>query len=470
MARSLYSKFVLGYLIFGLLSVLTIATFSSGITRDYLIKDRANALYDEANDIAASCSLMYQGQHQDMDLFSTQLKNVSTYLHTETWVVNKSGVVIMDSKNGSRVHTTIPDFDPTATGNRSYTIGTYYKLFDQNVLSVSAPVTGNYTTYGYVLIHLPISEIANSQSHILDILYMTCAIIFGLSLIILVVFTITVYLPLRKIAAGANEYAAGNLNYRIKVKTHDEMGYLSNTLNYMSDELNKMEEYQRNFIANVSHDFRSPLTSIKGYVEAMLDGTIPPEMQERYLNVVLSETNRLTKLTKGLLTLNNFDDKGTYLELADFDINAIIRQTVETFRSLCWDKHISFQLTFEEESLYVNADVGKIQQVLYNLIDNAVKFSHPDSLIYISSLEKHGKVFVSVKDTGEGIAKDSLNKIWERFYKSDPSRGKDKKGTGLGLSIVKEIIQAHGENINVVSTQGVGTEFTFTLPCSKNKK
>lgn len=106
---------------------------------------------------------MYQGQHQDMDLFSTQLKNVSTYLHTETWVVNKSGVVIMDSKNGSRVHTTIPDFDPTATGNRSYTIGTYYKLFDQNVLSVSAPVTGNYTTYGYVLIHLPISEIANSQ-------------------------------------------------------------------------------------------------------------------------------------------------------------------------------------------------------------------------------------------------------------------------------------------------------------------
>ena len=112
MARSLYSKFILGYLIFGLLSVLTIASFSSGMTRDYLIKDRANALYDEANDIAASCSLMYQGQHQDMDLFSTQLKNVSTYLRTEIWVVNKSGVVIMDSKNGNRIHTTIPDFDP----------------------------------------------------------------------------------------------------------------------------------------------------------------------------------------------------------------------------------------------------------------------------------------------------------------------------------------------------------------------
>ena len=117
---------------------------------------------------------------------------------------------------------------------------------------------------------------------------MTCAIIFGLSLIILVVFTITVYLPLRKIAAGANEYAAGNLNYRIKVKTHDEMGYLSNTLNYMSDELNKMEEYQRNFIANVSHDFRSPLTSIKGYLEAILDGTIPPEMCGNFTSTAMT--------------------------------------------------------------------------------------------------------------------------------------------------------------------------------------
>ena len=463
MARSLYSKFVLGYLIFGLLSVLTIATFSSGITRDYLIKDRANALYDEANDIAASCSLMYQGQHQDMDLFSTQLKNVSTYLHTETWVVNKSGVVIMDSKNGARIHTIIPDFDPTATGNRSYTIGTYYKLFDQNVLSVSAPVTGNYTTYGYVLIHLPISEIANSQSHILDILYMTCAIIFGLSLIILVVFTITVYLPLRKIAAGANEYAAGNLNYRIKVNAHDEMGYLSNTLNYMSSELNKMEEYQHSFIANVSHDFRSPLTSIKGYLEAIKDGTIPPELYDKYLGILISETERLNKLTQGMLTLNSLDSKG-FLTRSNFDINRVIKDTAATFEGTCNAKDIVLDLTFAADIQMVYADLGKIQQVLYNLIDNAIKFSRENSVIYIQTSLKYEKVFVSVKDTGIGIPKESIKKIWDRFYKSDLSRGKDKKGTGLGLAIVKEIIQAHGENIDVISTQGVGSEFIFTLP------
>ena len=293
--------------------------------------------------------------------------------------------------------------------------------------------------------------------------------ILALSLIVLITFTFVVYFPIRRIIHGADEYAAGNLNYKIPVESNDEIGYLAASMNYMAGELNNSGESQRKFISNISHDFRSPLTSIKGYVEAMLDGTIPPEMQERYLNVVLSETNRLTKLTKGLLTLNNFDDKGTYLELADFDINAIIRQTVETFRSLCWDKHISFQLTFEEESLYVNADVGKIQQVLYNLIDNATKFSHNDASIKIETSIKNEKVLISVKDSGIGIPAESIKKIWDRFYKTDLSRGKDKRGTGLGLAIVKEIIQAHNEHINVISTEGVGTEFIFTLPLAKKE-
>ena len=346
----------------------------------------------------------------------------------------------MDSLGGTRVQSSISDFDPASIGNRSYTIGDYYGMFNGNVLSVSAPITGNYNTYGYVLIHLPISEINQSQNGILSILYITSAVLFGLSLIILLVFTQTVYLPLRKITVGANEYAAGNLDYRIDVKTHDEMGYLSDTLNYMSDELNKMEEYQKNFIANVSHDFRSPLTSIKGYLEAILDGTIPADMYEKYLSRVISETERLHKLTESMLTLNSLD--------------------------ACESKNVRFELTFSDDIQMVFADLGKIQQVMYNLIDNAIKFSHHDSTIYIQASGRYEKIFISVKDTGIGIPKDSLKKIWERFYKTDLSRGKDKKGTGLGLSIVKEIIQAHGENIDVVSTEGVGTEFIFSLPRS----
>ena len=273
------------------------------------------------------------------------------------------------------------------------------------------------------------------------------------------------YIPLKKITEAANQYAAGNLTYKTTIHTQDEMGYLADTLNYMSDELDKMEEYQRTFIANISHDFRSPLTSIKGYLEAILDGTIPPEMYEKYLTRVISETERLNKLTQGLLTLNSLDSKG-YLSRTNFDINRVIKDTAASFEGTCDAKNIVLDLTFSENSTMVHADFGKIQQVLYNLIDNAIKFSHQDSVIYIQTSIKYEKVFVSVKDTEIGIPKGSIKKIWERFYKTDQSRGKDKRGTGLGLSIVKEIIQNHGETIDVISTEGVGTEFIFSLPRS----
>ncbi|MDD6037459.1 MAG: HAMP domain-containing sensor histidine kinase, partial [bacterium] len=213
------------------------------------------------------------------------------------------------------------------------------------------------------------------------------------------------------------------------------------------------------------HDFRSPLTSIRGYLEAIIDGTIPYEMQDKYLQIVITETERLTKLTSGLIELNQYGGHGKMiLDKAQFDINQVIQQTAATFEGICNKKHIVLELVLTGEELFVRADQSKIQQVIYNLTDNAIKFSHHDSSIRIETALKNGKVFVSVKDSGIGIPKDSINKIWERFYKTDLSRGKDKKGTGIGLAIVKEIIQAHKENINVISTEGVGTEFIFTLP------
>ena len=310
---------------------------------------------------------------------------------------------------------------------------------------------------------MPMSQVTQGQNEILNIVYISGVIIFLLSLIILLIFSKTVYFPLKSITEGAKQYADGNLDYTIKVESGDEMGYLANTLNYMSDELNKIEDYQRSFIANVSHDFRSPLTSIKGYLEAILDGTIPPELYDKYLKIVIAETERLNKLTQSMLALNSMDSKG-FLSRSNFDVNRVIKDTAATFEGTCNSKNIVLDLTFADDVLMVYADLGKIQQVLYNLIDNAIKFSHPDSVIYIQTTLRYERVFVSVKDTGIGIPKESINKIWSRFYKMDISRGKDKKGTGLGLAIVKDIIQAHGENIDVVSTVGVGTEFIFTLP------
>ncbi|WP_124068199.1 HAMP domain-containing sensor histidine kinase [Clostridium sp. E02] len=467
MTHSLYYKFIMGYLLFGLLGFFTIATFSSKITDMYLLRENSESLYGEANQIASSYSSMYHGKEMNLSSSYPELVKEAQYLHSQIWIVDRQGKIVSDSQQPGKVGDLIANFDPTIMGNKSYAIGDYYHEFPYDVLSVHAPITGNYTTYGYVVIHLPLSYLRAEREGILNIIYLTAGVVFALSLIILLVFTKNVYFPLKKITAGANEYAQGNLNHHISVNTQDEMGYLAATLNYMSDELNKMEEYQKTFIANISHDFRSPLTSIKGYLEAILDGTISSDMSDKYLKRVISETERLNKLTQGMLTLNSLDCKG-YLNRTNFDINRVIKDTAASFEGTCSEKGITFEVTFSDTIQMVYADLGKIQQVLYNIIDNAIKFSPEDSTIYIQASLKYEKIFVSIKDTGIGIPKDSLKKIWERFYKTDLSRGKDKKGTGLGLAIVREIIQSHGENIDVISTEEVGTEFIFSLPKSNS--
>lgn len=307
------------------------------------------------------------------------------------------------------------------------------------------------------------SALVTYRDTLLESVYITILVIFALSFSILIAFHFFVYRPLRQITEVAQQYASGNLEYEIPVTSGDEIGYLSASLNYMSTQLQDMDDYQKKFIGNVSHDFRSPLTSIKGYLEAMADGTIPPEMQERYFKILLFETERLRDLTEDLLSLNEFDTKSLLLDYTTFDIHEVIKNTVASFEGTCEQKKISIELLLSSKVQNVTADKRKIQQVLYNLVDNAIKFSPNDSEITIETRDKSGKVFVSVKDNGIGIPKKSITKIWERFYKTDLSRGKDKKGTGLGLAIVKEIIQAHNENINVVSTEGVGTEFIFSL-------
>ncbi|MDE6688146.1 MAG: HAMP domain-containing protein, partial [Lachnospiraceae bacterium] len=318
----------------------------------------------------------------------------------------------------------------------------------------------------YIIIHYETSLLQNESNNFLNIDYLMLGVILLLSLIILIFFSEMVYIPLRKIITATEQYASGNLHYEIQVESEDEIGYLAASLSYMASELARGEDNQKHIVANVSHDFRSPLTSIKGYLEAMQDGTIPVEMYPKYIDIVINESDRLIKLTNSLLTLNNLNTQGMILEKTNFDINSVIRRTVSTFEGKCREKNIGIELTLTGERFFVYADLTKVQQVIYNLLDNAIKFSHRKSLIKIETTEKHNKIFVSVKDSGIGIPKDSIHLVWDRFYKTDISRGKDKKGTGLGLSITREIIRAHGENINVISTEGVGSEFIFSLPIS----
>ncbi|SCP98881.1 sensor histidine kinase [Anaerobium acetethylicum] len=469
MNKSLYTKFLLAYLVFGIMSFIIISTIASEYTMKELTTIRAEDLYKEASLLSSKYGSAYFKNQSTVESVQTNLSAIATSISADIWIVDPAGRLLISSEGtiANDEQVILTSFDPTLSGSRYYQIGNFYDLYSEDVLTVYSPITSNFRVRGYVLIHTPMSGLVEYRDKVLNISYMSLLVIFIMSLIILGVFTWIVYIPLKKITLAANEYAKGNLKYALNVTSEDEIGHLAASLNYMSSELSKSEEYQKKFISNISHDFRSPLTSIKGYLEAILDGTIPPEMQEKYLNIVLFETERLNKLTSSLLTLNNFDINKNLLDIVDFDINSIIKSTAAAFEGTCRGKKISINLTFASKDMYVSADVGKIQQVLYNLLDNAIKFSHNNSTIYVETTEKNEKIFVSVKDTGIGIPKDSLKKIWERFYKTDLSRGKDKRGTGLGLSIVKEIIQSHGEHINVISTEGVGTEFIFTLPKSK---
>ena len=465
MKKTLYLRIILAYILFGLFGFFSVATIISRLTTEYCVRDKARLLYGEASRISDTYALQLYKSKVSLEEVQAQMEALSSYMDTEIWILNPSGRMVVNSKQAPdpEQETFVEDFDSTITAGNYYTTGTFFDSFENDVLSVIAPITSDFKIRGYVVIHLPMESIRADANGMLNISYMLLVILIVLSLIILLFFTEYVYRPLRHIIAAAEQYALGNMHYPISIEREEELGYLSASLGYMAETIARAEDDQKKFIANVSHDFRSPLTSMRGFLEAMLDGTIPPDRYEHYLKVVLGETERLTKLTNGLLTLNNLNTGGILLQRTDFDINAVIRSVGASFEQTCRDRRIRIQLVLTGRILYVNADLEKIQQVLYNLVDNAIKFSRPDSEITIDTTEKGDTVFVSVRDNGIGIPKEDQSLIWDRFYKTDLSRGKDKKGTGLGLSIVREIIRAHNENINLVSTEGVGSTFTFTL-------
>ncbi len=465
MRSTLYLKFIGVYIVFGFLSIFTVATLGARLVLSPLADEISSDLYREATVTARDYLPEYFLDEISSSDVHKQLDGMREYLDASIWFVDRQGNMIQSSSYGEdKAPEKIEDFDPAETGNAQYLTGNYHGYFQEDVITVIAPVVTGYFTDGYLLIHKSMAEITEIQDLMMRATFITVAVIFVLSFIILLAFHFIVYRPLRTITEAATQYASGNLDYEIPIHSEDEMGYLSASLNYMSSQLQDMESYQKKFVANVSHDFRSPLTSIKGYVEAIADGTIPPDQQEKYLQTILFETERLTDLTEDLLTLNEFDSENVLLDRKVFDIHEMIKNVAASFEGTCTQRKISIELVLATAHLNVYADERKIQQVLYNLLDNAIKFSDDDSIVTIETTERGDKVSISVKDNGAGIARSDLNKIWDRFYKTDASRGREKKGTGLGLAIVKEAIQAHGENINVISTEGVGTEFVFTLP------
>lgn len=470
MKRTVFDKVIIGFvaLIVIVFTVLTLYTIN--ITKNSILDNTTDNVQKEIHLLVNSVVSDYLNDNITLDEFTNEMNEYASLLDNEIWFSDAGGKIVYCSASDSSTSESmlITDyFDEEDIYSSGSFTGNLNGYFSTDTLSVLSPVYLNNTYAGLFVMHTSLSFLNEITNRILSSTYMPFLIIVVLSLIVLMFISNSTMKPIREIIATSKQYAAGNFNARINIKSDNEFGELAKYMEEMADELSRSNEYRKSFISNISHDFRSPLTSIKGYIEAMIDGTIPPEMHEKYLQIVLNETQRLTKLTQGLLELNSFDSFDLQLDKSNFDIKAVISSTINTFERRCQDKGVYLHAVYHTENTTVYADRTKIQQVIYNLVDNAIKFTPAGCHITVQVTEKNEKIFVSVKDEGEGIPPESLKKVFDRFYKTDPSRGKDKTGTGLGLAITKEIIKAHGEQITVESKVGMGSEFVFSLPLQK---
>ena len=269
--------------------------------------------------------------------------------------------------------------------------------------------------------------------------------------------------PLKSMTKAAKKFAGGDFSERVTVTGRDEIAELGIAFNNMADSLDNLEKMRNSFLANVSHDLRTPMTTISGFIDGINSGAIPKEQHEHYLGVISSEVHRLSRLVSQLLDLSRIESGDRKFNFTDFDIAEIARLIIISFEKQLEDKRLDVEFETDEDSMIAFADKDAIYQVLYNLVHNAIKFAKDGGKFRISIKKKEDKkILVSVFDEGQSISEEDKARIFERFYKTDKSRGLDKHGVGLGLYICKTIIDAHKEQLGL-NTENEATEFWFTL-------
>ena len=330
---------------------------------------------------------------------------------------------------------------------------------------VAHPETG--ARMALVLVSSPVDTALAMMRRITQIFLAVSVLVAIVSVVVMNFFVRKQSSPLRDMAQAATAFGHGNLTARVKTtgRNTQEVEELALAFNNMASSLEKSESQRREFVANVSHELKTPMTTISGYVDGILDGTIPPEKSRQYLHLVSDETKRLSRLVRSMLDISRLQERGSIGEdqKTRFDVEELAGQVLISFEQKINDKNINVQVDMPEHPVYTLADQDAITQVVYNLVDNAVKFCPQDGELGITVRAGGGKVYVSVSNNGETIPAEELPLVFERFHKTDKSRSQNRESWGLGLYIVKTILNSHGENISVTS-HGGKTTFTFTLP------
>lgn len=341
----------------------------------------------------------------------------------------------------------------------------FASLTDMPTLTLVRAVINNGAPDGAILMHLDMSAVNASIMQVyLDVL-LTGLMAVAAAVLTVYYLTTRITKPITDMNSIVQRYSKGAFDLRLDDSGADEVAQLAKTFNIMAGELNNLEQTRRSFVANVSHELRSPLTSISGFLEAIQDGTIPKEKQGEYLGLVIAETRRMTGMVNNLLDLARMESGQVPLKMTQFDINELALRTLITFEARINQKKLEVELDLHKPNCFVEADADQIAQVLRNLIDNAIKFSPAGKRLMIqTTLSDRRTAVVSVQDFGCGIPKEDVPHVFERFFKAEKAHTPSaQSGTGLGLSIVRFIIDQHGQDIWVESTPGEGTRFTFTL-------
>lgn len=491
MFKSIFIKYVTAFLVINISCMLILSSIITSIISSYstdvkseTLENAAEHIYitvnqgleshDMTNDLAYYIGVFPEHIHTYLDSIATNVDELVMF------IVDSDGRIILsggaDESHRFGGEDGIFDYDEPQfylpaeyieklKGGDSYReVTTLDGLFDEKHIVYSVPFMDE---AGYFMG----AVVASSQNSDMNILLsgMSKTIFMSTLYLMLALLVVTYFIserfvsPIRAMSRAAQSFAKGQFDVRVPVRGKDEIAELATAFNNMATSLSKNEEMRRLFLANVSHDLRTPMTTISGFIDGILDGAIPPEKHSYYLGVIASEVRRLSRLVSTLLDITKIQAGERKFNMVDFDICEMCRQVLISSEQRIESKKLDVVFDCDDDNMYAVGDVDAIHQIVYNLMDNAIKFSYDGGKYEIIIREKGSKIVVSVYNEGQGIAEDDLPFVFDRFYKSDRSRGLDKTGVGLGLYIARTIIDAHGEDIYVESESGKWCRFTFTL-------
>lgn len=443
-----------------------------GIGRNYVINEYRTDMVNSAKEVAHMASAVMQNDSLDSWRMGMTLSTISNSTGNQIFITDTEGCVVNCSDRapvckhiGAVIGSDILAQINTEGGyNQITNLG---GIFDNNRYVVAMPIYegSSSTLCGYVFINNVIDNMLGAWSSFLSVGLIVTAAVFAAALVISLIYSKSMARPLDEMAAASRKFARGDFSVRVRQEedTTDEMGALIESFNKMADSLEQAEARRSEFIANISHELRTPMTTISGFADGILDGTISREEQDKYLVCIRNETRRLSRLVREMLDVSQMRTRASDpAKRTAFDLTELVLQILLSFESRATQKHLDVDPQLPDNHIMVIADKDAITQVIYNLLDNAVKFAGEGTCITLRLYKDNGKAYVSVKDIGETIPPDDLPFIFDRFHKSDRSRSMDKSGVGLGLYLVKTIINSHDEDIAVKSEDGV-TEFVFTL-------